>query len=439
MMPIGLLPRTAGNGDAGNPIGDAVHVIPAQNVTDCATPAWGHEQNDGTIGDLQPRCFVIPLNSRQFLPTKAFWYFVLRALLTAAVCVMLGRCAHFIVNSPLARCGGGPCTKGNAGVMEWVFYLLAVVLIVNSFMKFRWFSFTLTERTVNIDSGVFIQSSRAVRFDKIQDVETRQGLLLRVFGLKSVALWTASLDQVRGNKRRPDGLIVLEADTADWLANYLSDFDRTHVALPDNGSLGGMRPSQRSRPGSFGAVIGGMAVLLLAVIAWGLWSKSGGAPPATIAVTAPVAPAAALTPAAVPAPAAASSPATDSQPAQQSYAANMAADPADYTIACSMASGGTGGVPACDSMKWGQRCEREAEFRSNPTSESTRLVIANRSSETLKFFWLDPSGNRAPYAVLPPGRKIGQPSHIGAHWLIAAADGRCVGIFNADTARIGIF
>jgi membrane protein YdbS with pleckstrin-like domain len=398
---------------------------------------------------LQPRRFVIPLNSRQFLPTKAFWYFVLRALLTAAVCVMLGRSAHFIVHSPSARCGGGPCTQGNAGVMEWIFYLLAVVMIVNSFLRFRWFSFTLTDRTINIDSGVFIQSSRVVRFDKIQDVESRQGLLLRALDLKSVAIWTASLDQVRGNKRRPDGLIVLEADTADWLANYLSDPvladpDRTHVALPD-GSRGGMRPAERSRPGSFGAVFGGIAIVLIAVIAWGLWSKSGSTPPVTTAATAPVAPAAAptlvaaLTPAAVPVPAVASSPAANSQPAQQTYAVNTAADPADYTIACSMASGGTGSVPACDSMKWGQRCERESEFRSNPTSESTRLVIANRSNETLKFFWLDPSGSRAPYAVLPPGRKIGQPSHIGAHWLVAAADGRCIGIFNADTARIGIF
>jgi hypothetical protein len=329
--------------------------------------------------------------------------------------------------------------------MEWIFYLLAVVMIVNSFLRFRWFSFTLTDRTINIDSGVIIQSSRVVRFDKIQDVEARQGLLQRLLGLKSVAIWTASLDQVRGNTRRPDGLIVLEADTADWLTNYMSDPDQTHVALPDVGSHAGLRPAERSRPGSLGAVIGGIAAVLIAVVAWGLWSKSGSTPPVTTAATAPVAPAAAptlvaaLTPAAVPAPAVASSPAANSQPAQQTYAVNTAADPADYTIACSMASGGTGAVPACDSMKWGQRCERESEFRSNPTSESTRLVIANRSNETLKFFWLDPSGSRAPYAVLPPGRKIGQPSHIGAHWLVAAADGRCVGIFNADTARIGIF
>jgi hypothetical protein len=90
-------------------------------------------------------------------------------------------------------------------------------------------------------------------------------------------------------------------------------------------------------------------------------------------------------------------------------------------------------------MKWGQRCEHETEFPSHPTPEDARLVVANRSDNTLKFYWLDPSGQRSLYAVLPPGRKIGQPSHIGAHWLVATNDGRCVGIFSADTARIGIF
>jgi hypothetical protein len=119
----------------------------------------------------------------------------------------------------------------------------------------------------NIDSGVFIQSSRVVRFDKIQDVEARRDLLHMLLGLKSVAIWTASLDQVRGNTRRPDGLIVLEADTADWLANFLSDPDRSR-ALPQGAGGGGTQPTGRSRPGNFGAVIGFISVVLLAAIAW---------------------------------------------------------------------------------------------------------------------------------------------------------------------------
>jgi hypothetical protein len=177
---------------------------------------------------------------------------------------------------------------------------------------------------------------------------------------------------------------------------------------------------ERSRPGNVGIIFGFTTAVLLAVIAWGLWSRSGGAPTATVAVAVPNE--------------------TAASPAPQTYAANTAAEPADYTIACSIGSSGSArGVVACDSMKWGQRCQREAEFRSAPTAEETRLVIANRGNENLKFYWLDMSGRRTLYAVLPPGRKIEQPSHIGAHWLIAGNDGRCVGIFNADTARIGIF
>lgn len=388
---------------------------------------------------------MIPLNSRQFLPARAFWYLALRALVGAAVFVSFGRFAHFLANSPVGRCSGVLCGNSNSGLIGWILYLLAGIMIVNSILKFRWFSFTLTDHTINIDSGVFVQSSRVVRFDKIQDVEARRDLLHMLLGLKSVAIWTASLDQVRGNTRRPDGLIVLEADTADWLANFLSHPDRSR-ALPDDGGGGGMQATGRSRPGNFGAVIGYISVVLVAAIAWGLWSKPRGAHSATIA--APAAPAlseraAVSAPPSAPAtaatPALAAAPSPNSQPPLQTYAANMTADPVDYTIACSMVAGGTHGVPTCDSMKWGQRCERENEFRSTPTSESTRLVIANRSDQTLKFYWLDASGQRTPYAVLAPGRKIGQPSHIGAHWLVATDDGRCVGIFNADTARIGIF
>jgi membrane protein YdbS with pleckstrin-like domain len=415
-----------------------VHVIAPQIVTDCTVSVSSREQYGGTIKGLQPRRFVIPLNSRQFLPARAFWYLALRALLGAAVLVMFGRFAHFLANSPIARCSGVLCGNSNSGLIGWLLYLLAGVMIVNSILRFRWFSFTLTNHTINIDSGVFIQSSRVVRFDKIQDVEARRDLLHMLLGLKSVAIWTASLDQVRGDTRRPDGLIVLEADTADWLANFLSDPDRSR-ALPEDAGRGGTQPTGRSHPGNLRAVIGFMSVVLLAVIAWAQWSKSGGAPSATIASTAPSERAVAPALNAAPAPPNAPAQATNSQPAVQTYAANMTADPVDYTIACSMAPGGARGVPACDSMKWGQRCERESEFRSNPTSESTRLVIANRSDQTLKFYWLDASGQRTPYAVLAPGRKIGQPSHIGAHWLVAANDGRCVGIFNADTARIGIF
>jgi uncharacterized membrane protein YdbT with pleckstrin-like domain len=146
---------------------------------------------------------VIPLNSRQFLPARAFWYLALRALLGAVVFVMLGRFAHFLATAPAGRCSGILCGNSKSGVIAWILYLLAGIMIVKSILRFKWFSFILTDRTINIDSGFFTQRSRVIRFDKIQDVEARRGVLCMLLGLKSVTIWTASLDQIRGNTRRP--------------------------------------------------------------------------------------------------------------------------------------------------------------------------------------------------------------------------------------------
>jgi membrane protein YdbS with pleckstrin-like domain len=371
---------------------------------------------------------VIPLNSRQFLPAKAFWYFTSRALLGAAVLLLFARFWHFLATSPSARCTGALCGS-NGALAEWMMYLLASIMLFNSILQFKSFSFILTDHSVTIDSGLLVQKSRVIRFDKIQDVESRRNLLHMLLGLKSVAIWTASLDQSRGNTRRPDGLIVLEADSADWLAGFLIAPDRTphDPAREDIDEGRGAAPRGLQR--NVGLLIG---FLLGIALVWGVWRRSGdSAPPAAAAGAAPSVSSA---------PAAAAEQAAIVHPTPETYAANSAALPGDYTIACAANSTGpTSAVAACNGLKWGQRCEHEADFRSNPTAESTRVVIANRSNQSIKLYWLDPLGQRNQYAVLPPGRKIGQPSRIGAHWLVTTADERCVGIFNADTARIGIF
>jgi membrane protein YdbS with pleckstrin-like domain len=359
----------------------------------------------------------------------------------ALLLVLFARFWHFLATSPSAKCSGALCAK-NGGGAEWILYLLASIMLVSSILRFKWFSFILTDQSVTIDSGILVQKSRVIRFDRIQDVEARRSALHMLLGLKSVAIWTASLDQIRGNSRRPDGLIVLEAASADWLADFLIHYDRKRDESARGGTDDGITVTSRSRPGSFGALIGLASAAVFAVLAWGFRSGSGG-PPTTgfakaTAVTVPAASRAA--PGASTALADAPQPHTTTRPAAPTYAANPDAAPDDYSIACAADSTGSSrGVAACDGLKWGERCGREAQFRSNPTPEGTRLVVANRSNQSLKFYWLDAQGRRNQYAVLAPGRKIGQQSHIGAYWLVTTDDERCVGIFNADTARIGIF
>jgi hypothetical protein len=98
-----------------------------------------------------------------------------------------------------------------------------------------------------------------------------------------------------------------------------------------------------------------------------------------------------------------------------------------------------GGVSLCADLKEGGRCEHEADFRSHPTQEPAVLSVVNRSSEIVRFYWLDLSGARALYASLPPGGHVDQQSHIGAYWLASTADGHCVGIISAATKTVGIF
>ena len=114
--------------------------------------------------------------------------------------------------------------------------------------------------------------------------------------------------------------------------------------------------------------------------------------------------------------------------------------PADYAIACALhGSGDLDDVIPCAKFGEAQRCRREADFPSRPTTEPVLLTVVNRSREEIKFYWLNTSGARALYASLPPGGQVSQQSHIGAHWLLATSDERCIAIFNAATTTIGIF
>jgi hypothetical protein len=116
------------------------------------------------------------------------------------------------------------------------------------------------------------------------------------------------------------------------------------------------------------------------------------------------------------------------------------AEAKSYTTSCAIhPPEGLGGVGLCADLKEGGRCGHEADFRSHPTQEPAVLSVVNRSSEIVRFYWLDLSGARALYASLPPGGHVDQQSHIGAYWLASTADGHCVGIISAATKTVGIF
>jgi len=377
---------------------------------------------------------MIPLNTRQGLPPKAFWYVALRSLGGAIGLVLIGRVLQM---APAGSCRGALCGAGSNGQMSIVIYLVAAFLVLNALLRFKWFWFVLTDKNISINSGIFVRKSCTIRFDRIQDIDTFRGPLHLLLGLESVAIWTASLDQRAGRVSRPDGLIVLETDTADWLRDYLSD--------PTAAGVGDSAPSRNPqsaalpiapRQGSAGLLAVLIVAALLVAGFVGFWQVRSPSPVAASppAATGPAAPPAAAAPARLPTPSLGR--VQPMRPAQPAASAQAAAS--EYGLSCAIRKS-LDGVKLCGDLKQAGRCEHESDFASRPMPEPAVLTVVNRSDETVRFYWLDPHGARALYATLRPGGHVNQPSHFGAHWLVSTQDDRCIGIFSADTIAVGIF
>lgn len=394
---------------------------------------------------------MIPLNAKLGLPSRAFWYIALRSLVVALLVLLLGSVVQLISTLPGATCGGHPCNPASGAHLAAFVYLFAAFLVVRAALNFKWYSFVVTDRNLTIDSGVLARSSNTIRFDRIQDVNTRRDPLHALLGLKSVDIWTASPDQFAGNRRRPEGRLVLEADDADWLRDYLSD---PPAAAAAGASAARTQPAPGAAThGGNGAVLAAV-VVAAALVALALMAAMKKSPPmpATVDTGVATAPAPAYVPkrgadgkthlhvvhtapGQGPQVSAASAPAAAPPPV-----APVQVPASDYGIACAVhPQQATGAVRSCAELATAQRCSHEGDFASRPTAEPAVLTVINKSDESVRFYWLNASGNRALYATLPPGGRVDQPSHAGAHWLVSAADGRCLGVFDAATTKVGIF
>jgi membrane protein YdbS with pleckstrin-like domain len=379
---------------------------------------------------------VIPLNVPQSLTPRAFWYVALRTLVVAVLALGLGKLVALGADSPHASCRGALCGTVTGSHLAGFIYLFAAFLAVRALVNFRSLSFVLTDKSISISSGVLFRNSCTIRFDRIQDVRVLRDPLHLMLGLKSVAIWTASPDQRVGNSKRADGLLVLEADEADWLKDYLSDPGQ--AARPQLAS-GSALPTAVAHPhastgiGAFAAV--GAIVVLAIVALWHGTSSSTSASPSS----ASAAPVSVATPSTSSAAATTAGPAPSPRPDLERPSPLTGAFNPQLALVCAIHPGSPAGVTACAELGEARRCQQESAYPSQPTQQGAVFTVLNRSRETVKFFWLDRSGARALYSSLPPGGHVDQQTHVGAHWLVSTEGGRCIGIFNAATMAIGIY
>ena len=69
---------------------------------------------------------------------------------------------------------------------------------------------------------------------------------------------------------------------------------------------------------------------------------------------------------------------------------------------------------------------------SRNSAVDTEVTFENRLAETVKLFWIDPSGGRAPYGSIPPGGKHLQHTFAGHVWLIIVGETNEVAVYQAD-------
>ena len=350
---------------------------------------------------------MIPLNSRQALPSKAFGYLALRSMLAAVMLVLFGGLVQLLSALP-SRCDGALCGVFSGHPFADILYLLGALVLTGVVLNYKWFSFLLTDKSISIDSGVVFRRSCTIRFDRIQDVDVLRNPLHLLLGLKSVAIWTASLDQRIANSSRPDGLIVLEADTADWLRDYLSDASANGGPTARSARFTPGAPSMRRRTSS------GWVLLMVAVPILGLAVISFVRKTTVTVAGAPSAPASTVT-----APAAdATHPIAHSRPhhlRSEQLDSTPRRQATDFTIACTLQEQArVGDVLPCSHLSEGRRCEHEEDFPSHPTAQPEQLSVSNRSDRALKFYWLDGSGARSLYAAISPGGRSASRA-TGAH------------------------
>ena len=153
----------------------------------------------------------MPLNAVLKVPSKLKWFVLAQLLLVL-----------FVISLVIAVFGGL-----SAGVGVFVFFTMLVVIPIwlYKIAALNCVSFTVTDGTLTINSGIFTKRSCAISFTQIQNVATTRGPLTAMFGLSELSVWTASPNQIRVEKgnthHRPTGLLWLETANAEWMKNFI--------------------------------------------------------------------------------------------------------------------------------------------------------------------------------------------------------------------------
>jgi uncharacterized protein len=101
-----------------------------------------------------------------------------------------------------------------------LFVLMTALFDIAIIPELRWrkWRYTVAETEIDLMRGVFIIKRTLIPVNRIQHVDTRQGPILRYFGLSSVTISTAATVHE---------IPALDDETADTVRNHISKLART--------------------------------------------------------------------------------------------------------------------------------------------------------------------------------------------------------------------
>jgi uncharacterized membrane protein YdbT with pleckstrin-like domain len=132
--------------------------------------------------------------------------------------------------------------------LTWIFIVLLIFTFIGSFsshgydtfkgfsglmifialwklLKYACINYFVDDKSLIINSGVFVKRSKYIPFSSIQNITVKKGLILMICGVSQVNIWTSSPSQIQivnGNsENRPSGLLFLDDVDAEWLKNHI--------------------------------------------------------------------------------------------------------------------------------------------------------------------------------------------------------------------------
>ncbi|MEI7688832.1 MAG: PH domain-containing protein [Candidatus Nomurabacteria bacterium] len=120
------------------------------------------------------------------IPLSYFWY-----AFTKLVLIII------LISMPFSIAGGG------MSAFKSIFILFGIPITIYLYLSYKNFFYIIDDDKITTYRGILSKSTKTISFNTIQNVETNNGVISRIFNISEINIWTSSPSQIeirRGGK-----------------------------------------------------------------------------------------------------------------------------------------------------------------------------------------------------------------------------------------------